>query len=124
MQTATLDLVFENPEDFIRSAIVMIQSTLNDMLINDGLKYIPTGDAWEIKLLFQDFDTFPSKSIESNNSAFERVAFDSDGERKFALALENSSQVKVYTKLPRGFRVETPLGSYIPDWAIVWKTDE
>lgn len=93
------------------------------MLINDGLKYIPTDDVWEIKLLFQDFETLPSKSIESTRSAFERVVFDSDGEKQFALRLEASTNVKVYTKLPRNFKIETPLGNYIPDWAIVWSTD-
>lgn len=94
------------------------------MLINDGLKYIPTDDVWEIKLLFQDFETLPSKSIESTRSAFDRVVFDSEGERLFAQSLENSPQVKVYTKLPRNFKIETPLGNYVPDWAIVWSTED
>lgn len=94
------------------------------MLINDGLKYIPTDDVWEIKLLFQDFDALPSKSIESTRSAFDRVVFDSEGEKLFAQSLENSPQVKVYTKLPRNFKIETPLGNYVPDWAIVWMTEE
>lgn len=38
--------------------------------------------------------------------------------------MEGSNNVKVYTKLPRGFTIDTPLGQYIPDWAIVWKTQE
>lgn len=122
-QIETLDLLFENPEDYIRSVVVMVTATMNDMLINEGLKYIPTGDAWEIQLLFQEFETLPSKSIESTRWAFERVVFDSEGEKKFALSLEHSSNVVVYTKLPRWFRIETPLGDYIPDWAIVWKTE-
>ncbi|MCX6013285.1 MAG: restriction endonuclease subunit R, partial [Chloroflexi bacterium] len=64
------------------------------------------------------------KSLESDKSAFTRVAFDSNGEKEFAEHLENSGNVKVYTKLPRGFTIDTPLGQYIPDWAIVWKTPE
>lgn len=124
LPSETLDLLFENPEDYIRSVIVVITGVLQDMLINDGLKYIPTDDVWEIKLLFQDFEALPTKSIESTRSAFERVVFDSEGEKQFALRLESSPQVKVYTKLPRNFKIETPLGNYVPDWAVVWSTED
>jgi type III restriction enzyme len=119
-----LPLIFENPEEFLRSVIIFIQHSLNDLLINEGLKYTPTGEMWEIKLLFNDFEVLPSKSIKSDKSAFTRVVFDSNGEKEFAEHLENSNNVKVYSKLPRGFMVDTPLGQYIPDWAIVWKTQE
>lgn len=119
-----LELLFENGEEYIRSVAVIIHGCLNDLLMNEGLKYIPTGDAWEIQLLFADFDALPSKSMESAKSAFDRVVFDSQGERRFAEHLEQSGNVKVYTKLPRGFMVDTPLGGYIPDWAIVWNTSE
>ena len=42
---------------------------------------------------------------------------------QFAQSLEDTNQVKVYTKLPRGFYIDTPLGKYNPDWAIVWHED-
>ena len=116
-----LDLLFGNPEEYIRSVIVVVRGVLNDLLINDGLKYIPTGDSWEVDLLFTDFEVLQRKSIEGGEkSAFDRVPYDSDGERKFAESLIASPNVKLFTKLPRGFRVDTPLGAYIPDWAIVW----
>jgi type III restriction enzyme len=117
-------LIFDNTEEYIRSAILIIRTELNNLLVNDGLKYIPTGDSWEIKLLFSDFEAIPSKTVKSERSVFERTVFDSQGEAEFAIGLENSPHVKVYTKLPRGFEVDTPLGKYIPDWAIIWKTTE
>jgi len=123
-QVKNIHLIFENPEEYIRSVIVIIQNSLNDLLINEGLKYIPTGEIWEIKLLFKDFDVLPNKSIESDKSAYTRVVYDSNGEKEFAEHLENSGNVKVYAKLPRGFAIDTPLGQYVPDWAIVWKTLE
>ncbi len=119
-----LYLIFENPEEYIRSVILTIKAELNDMLVSEGLKYIPTGEVWEIKLLFSDFEALPSRSIKSERSVFERTVFDSKGEEEFARNLEQNSHIKVYTKLPRGFVVDTPLGSYIPDWAIVYKTPE
>ena len=41
----------------------------------------------------------------------------------FAEALESKDMVQVYTKLPRGFYINTPMGHYNPDWAVVFKED-
>ena len=50
--------------------------------------------------------------------------YDSLVEKTFAELLENSSEhVKLFTKLPRRFKVKTPVGEYSPDWAIVWNED-
>ena len=52
---------------------------------------------------------------------FDHVDYDSHVERAFAAQLENNSEhVKLFTKLPRRFRVRTPVGEYSPDWAIVY----
>ena len=55
-----------------------------------------------------------------------RYKFDSEGELKFAKALDVDSNVLLYTKLKKGgFVIETPAGNYSPDWAIVYqKNDE
>lgn len=34
--------------------------------------------------------------------------------------LDTSTEVAVYTKLPRGFFIPTPVGNYNPDWAIAF----
>ena len=41
-------------------------------------------------------------------------------ERKFVEQLDNSKDVNIYAKLPRGFAIPTPVGHYSPDWAIVF----
>ena len=41
-------------------------------------------------------------------------------ERTFAEDLDNASEVCVYAKLPRSFKIPTPVGSYSPDWAIAF----
>lgn len=116
------DLVFENTEEFIRSVSLIISNTLGDLLVNESIKYIPKNESWEISL-FKEFDSYLSRLVESQKSPFSHIEFDGEGERKFAESLEQSSQVKVYTKLPRGFYIDTPLGTYNPDWAIVWHED-
>ena len=37
--------------------------------------------------------------------------------------MELNDEVVVYTKLPRGFYINTPVGRYNPDWAIVFNGD-
>jgi type III restriction enzyme len=40
-------------------------------------------------------------------------------EYEFAKALDGRPEIKLFFKLPDWFKVETPLGTYNPDWAIV-----
>lgn len=42
---------------------------------------------------------------------------------EFARSFELSQDVKVYAKLPSWFKIETPLGSYNPDWAVLVEVD-
>ena len=53
---------------------------------------------------------------------YEYVLPDSQTEGAFARDLDISSDVSVYTKLPRGFFIPTPVGNYNPDWAIAFVT--
>jgi len=39
----------------------------------------------------------------------------------FVEDLEKIREVKMYIKLPNWFEVDTPVGKYNPDWAIVWE---
>lgn len=34
--------------------------------------------------------------------------------------MDGQEEVLCYAKLPRGFKIPTPVGSYAPDWAIVF----
>ena len=38
---------------------------------------------------------------------------------EFAKKFEERDEIKVYVKLPSWFKIETPIGSYNPDWAVV-----
>jgi type III restriction enzyme len=118
-----LDLIFKNPEEYIRSVGVIIKHTLHEFVINEGLRYTPVDDVWELDI-FESFKSSQNKTIKSDKSVYERVVFDSAGEREFAESLEASSRVALYTKLPPKFVIDTPLGTYNPDWAIVMKGED
>lgn len=64
-------------------------------------------------------------AIQSEKSLYDLVVVDSQGiEKRFAEELEQQEIVEVYTKLPRGFYINTPVGKYNPDWAIVFREGE
>lgn len=61
-------------------------------------------------------------AIRSDKSLYDLVVVDSQGvEKHFAEELEQQEMVEVYTKLPRGFYISTPMGKYNPDWAIAFR---
>jgi type III restriction enzyme len=57
---------------------------------------------------------------------FSHIVIDSASgpEKAFAQSCENNEDVHFYIKLPRWFEIETPVGPYNPDWALVYKNDE
>ncbi|KKT21315.1 MAG: Type III restriction enzyme, partial [Parcubacteria group bacterium GW2011_GWB1_43_8] len=120
-KVSNFDLIFKNPEEYIRSVILIIEGCKNDMLVNEGLQYLPIKDAWKVEL-FEDFEGYKSSLIDftkSDKTVYDYVLFDSEGERKFAENLELLDTVKLFAKLPHWFVIDTPLGGYNPDWAIV-----
>ena len=62
--------------------------------------------------------------IEVKNSIHDAIDFGSEIERQFALDLDSRPDIKLFIKLPAWFKVETPIGTYNPDWAIVKQPEE
>src|SRR5690625_7458213 len=63
-----------------------------------------------------------SKAVHTpNKNDYEYVLDDSQVERDFGAALDTSDEVSVFTRLPPGFKIPTPLDDYNPDWAIAFQ---
>ena len=52
-------------------------------------------------------------------SIYDYTIYDSDVEKGFARSFNESDEVKLFAKLPRWFKINTPLGGYNPDWAVL-----
>lgn len=115
---SNLDLLIRNPDEYIRSVVNIIEGCKNDMLVNEGLQYIPVNDFWKMEL-FEDFESYKNKAIKVEKSIYDHVVFDSNGEEEFAKNLETRTDIKLFAKLPHWFAINTPLGTYNPDWAII-----
>ena len=75
--------------------------------------------------LFRDEELkdYFEQSLKVNNSVYDSIIYDSEIERKFAEALDQREDIKLFVKLPSFFKIETPIGTYNPDWAIVKHDD-
>ena len=96
-------------------------------LMIDGIKYekLTTGHTeWSMQL-FRDEELreYLEQSLKVNNSVFDSVIYDSEIERRFAIELDKREDIKLFVKLPSFFKIETPIGTYNPDWAIVKHDD-
>ena len=115
-----------NPQRFIEKVLLVIRQEMRLALV-DGIKYERIGDAhFYAQELFERDELhgyLSTNMLASKKAVYEHVVYDSDVEAQFAEAFEKSADVKVYAKLPGWFKIDTPLGGYNPDWAVLVERD-
>jgi type III restriction enzyme len=122
-QSGRLAEVFANPQRFLDQVAAILRHELHRLLV-DGIKYerLPGEGAdaqWEM-LLFQNEELINYLSaLQVEKSVYEYVVYDSEVERQFARRLDEREDIKLFVKLPEWFKVDTPVGTYNPDWAIL-----
>jgi type III restriction enzyme len=117
-----------NPQQFIALATTKINAAMHEQVI-EGIIYEPiAGLHWEMRRLEpsleEEVERYASRLYKVQNeekTPFDHVEIDSEVERRFAKALDDNKRVKYFVKLPAWFTVDTPLGPYNPDWAIVFE---
>lgn len=126
-QSGRINDILINPQLFMDLCSQAILRTLNDLMI-DGIKYKKIGNAnYEMRLFEeQELETylndFSFTVSDASKTVYEEyIPLDSVVENQFARDCETSEQVKFYFKLPNWFTIPTPIGSYNPDWAIVFE---
>jgi type III restriction enzyme len=119
-----------NPQLFMDNAAAAIKSRLYELMI-EGIKYEKIGGSLFEMQLFEDNELeiylnnlehtvkHPDKTIYENY-----IPLDSKVENDFARDCETSENIEFYFKLPFWFKIDTPIGSYNPDWAIVFKGEK
>ncbi|MFT4040949.1 MAG: DEAD/DEAH box helicase family protein [Thermomicrobiales bacterium] len=119
-----------NPQAFITLATEAIRRTLDEMKL-PGLEYERLPDQhWAMDLL----EGRPEEALtryltnlyqvqNARKSPFDYIEYQSDVEHQFARSLDQNERVKFFVKLPVWFKVDTPVGDYNPDWAILLESD-
>lgn len=111
-----------NPQAFMDMVVREIRNVLHRMIV-EGIQYEKLDEiSYEMsqfridehKMMFARDKIVPTKK-----SVYDYILYDSGIERKFAEGLEHLRDIKYFIKLPGWFKVETPIGTYNPDWAIL-----
>lgn len=119
---------FNDPQRFLDGVAGVLKYELHRLLV-DGIKYekivgVGAESEWEM-LRFKNEELVNFLSAEQvHKSIYEYVVYESDVERDFAKKLDGRSDIKLFVKLPGWFVIDTPLGTYNPDWAIVKHDDQ
>ena len=123
-----LDEFFNDPQRFLDRVAGIINNALNRMIV-DGIKYeriigAGTDAEWEMMRFKNEELINYLNALPVKKSVYDYVVYDSEVEREFAEKLDQRDDIKLFVKLPNWFKIETPVGEYNPDWAIVKHNDE
>lgn len=125
-----------NPNDFIQMVKGRLQSVLAE-IVTEGIQYEKIGgyvyelrelqkDGQEEKDRFLD-QMYKVQNMQSHDGSFrtdfDYVVYESEPERQFAELLDGREDIRLFMKLPSKFKIDTPVGPYNPDWAIIKHED-
>lgn len=124
-QSGRIDEVKSNPQRFIEIVTEIINDELYDLMKN-GIYYQKLDEVYE-QSLFKTYQIYTNQYTfdvsKMDKTIYNGVLdLDSNTEHQFATDCENyDEQVAFYFKLPKKFKIPTPIGNYNPDWAVIIK---
>ena len=117
-----LDDFRNNPQKYMEAVVQVLRKNIRRMLLS-GIKYEKVaGMEFYKQEVFEESELkgdLNINTIDVTKSVYEKVIYDSEVEKRFAQAMDKDEDVKVFTKLPSRFYIETPIGNYNPDWAVL-----
>jgi len=128
IESGKIEDVFINPQQFMAKVCDCVINVLNEMMV-DGIKYEKIAGSYYDQMLFDNDELYDYlddlfEVSKKEKTIYDYIKIDSNFERDFAAACEQRDDVKFYFKLPFWFKIETPLGTYNPDWALVYENDK
>lgn len=118
---------FTDPQRFMDAVAAILKHELHRLLV-DGIKYerIPGSGSeaeWQMMLFKNEELINYLTALQVKKSVYEYVVYESEVEREFARRLDEREDIKLFVKLPGWFEIDTPVGKYNPDWAILKHDD-
>ena len=123
--TSKLSHFRRNPQKFMEAVGRIIKEELSRVVV-EGVKYEKiAGAEYAVQEIFEkgEIVAYLKNLKESQKSLYDRVICDSEVEKRFVEEFNKNENVKLFAKLPKNFKIETPVGSYNPDWAVVVEVD-
>lgn len=110
-----------NPQAFYEAALDIIRRNRHALAI-DGIRYIRlAGEEYFAQEIFDGQELraiLDQNAVAVENSIYDHIVVDSQVESEFACSLDNDPEVKMFFKIPSRFKIDTPIGTYNPDWAV------
>ena len=118
---AKFDLFKANPEEFIAKVSKLIVAEKARMIV-DHIEYHRLDDRYDSSIFADTMPENMSRALSVSRCVQDYVFWDSESEKQFAMDLDSAvGTVAVFAKLPRSFKIPTPVGNYAPDWAIAFE---
>ena len=116
-----------NPQTFMEKCLEIIRHNRHSLAI-DGIKYVKLdGQKYCVREIFDSKElvaNLDKNAVAVNRSVYDHIIYDSSTiEKPFAKALDDDPDVKMFFKIPNCFKIETPIGTYNPDWAVYLERD-
>jgi type III restriction enzyme len=125
-----------NPQAFMTAVAQQILKARNKLLVDD-IKYekLDGSQAYamtqfehpEVEAYLHNLYKIQHSKNESGGAyrtTDDYISYQSELEHQTAKLLDESKNVLFFCKLPYWFKIDTPVGTYNPDWAIVLQDDE
>lgn len=117
-----------NPQAFLERCLEIIKKHRHALAI-DGIKYVKLdGQEYYAQEIFDSNElvaNLDKNAVAVNRSVYDYIIYDSSTiEKPFAKALDDDPDVKMFFKIPERFKIETPIGTYNPDWAVYLERDD
>ena len=114
-----------NPQAFMEQCLEIIRHNRHALAI-DGIKYVKLdGKEYYAQEIFDSTElvaNLDKNAVKVEHSVYDHIIYDSSTvEKPFAVALDNDPDVKMFFKIPDRFKIDTPIGTYNPDWAVLWE---
>lgn len=111
----------DNPENFIAQISSIINAIKSDSIVSH-IVYNKLNEVWDEDAIFANDDIqgiMGQNVFDVKKHLYDKIRVDSATEKRFASELDLQQNVEMYVKLPGGFYINTPVGKYNPDWAVV-----
>ena len=113
--------MIRNPQMFIQKLSEVITNSCCQLDI-EGISYQRlAGEDYYVQEVFDAGELMANldKTVKVEKSLYDYIVYDSSTvEKPFAVALDNDPDVKLFFKIPERFKIQTPIGTYNPDWAV------
>jgi type III restriction enzyme len=115
-----LELIFNNPKEFLEEISKILKDQMNYAQV-DGIEYELTGEKYDMKDFKDPIESYENKIVMIDNSIYDGIVWESEIEKRFAEGLDSKNMkiIKILLKLPKWYKIKTPMGTYNPDWAVV-----